>query len=156
MSRYVNEFPYFRLPSLPFPYFPPYLISLPSSPLCVLDSWRSNKSFSPAEGARSTLTWSLWPRNTSSFLLHMVGSLTELLHISPARSAPYLLARLLCPLHTSRCPVWDKPARIWQRACTQQRRAFSIHRGQLSVSVICDQREDSDFLQPLGVSQSKR
>lgn len=57
--------------------------------LSLLDSWLSNKSFSPVEGAWSTLTWSLWPRNSSSFLLHMVGSLTELLYVTlgPLRSA---------------------------------------------------------------------
>lgn len=74
---------------LPF-FFPLFFISshilFPCSGSFSLffDSWLSNKSFSPAEEAWSTLTWSLWPRNILSFLLHMVGSLTELLHVSPA------------------------------------------------------------------------
>lgn len=57
------------------PHFLPYFISLP--PSLLSDFWLSNKSFSPLEGTWSTPTWSLWPRNTSSFL-HMVGSLTEI------------------------------------------------------------------------------
>lgn len=87
-SMWINLI-YFYLPSFHFLHFLPYFISLLPSFLSVLDSWLSNKSFSPVEGAWSTLTWSLWPRNTSSFLLHMVGSLTELFHVSsgPVRSA---------------------------------------------------------------------
>lgn len=79
MSHYMNIFNLSYPPSVHFFYFLPhllpYFISLP--PSLLSDFWLSNKSFSPLEGAWSTLTWSLWPRNTSSFL-HMVGSLTEI------------------------------------------------------------------------------
>lgn len=79
MSHYMNIFNLSYPPSVHFfcflPHLLPYFISLP--PSLLSDFWLSNKSFSPLEGAWSTLTWSLWPRNTSSFL-HMVGSLTEI------------------------------------------------------------------------------
>lgn len=88
---------YFYLPFFPFSTFfiSSHILFPCSGSFCLFfDSWLSNKSFSPAEEAWSTLTWSPWPRNIRSFLLHMVGSLTELLHVSPSpvRSALIFLA----------------------------------------------------------------
>lgn len=105
---YMNKFDSF-LSFLPaFSLFPFIFYFLPPS-LSFLDSWPSNKSFSSDEGAVKTLTWSPWPRNTSSFLLHMVGSLTEFLHVRPGlvRSKHIFWAPFCFFLHTHQVrSVW--------------------------------------------------
>lgn len=93
----------------PFHLFPPSIYFLTA--LLARPSSLRNKSFSPVEEARSTPTRSLWPRNTSCFLLHMDSALTELLRSCGVRL--HLIGSLLPSFSLTRIAKMAVHVLIW-------------------------------------------